>query len=145
MRILILSLTTLILCGCAGQDRRDPPDWLRVAVPQTEVTYPAELPLLCEIKVIESSAGKIGTWSPDCWKALAAYEATAQANTKTAQANAAALRKTEGAYTSLIKAGEMQQELTDFYSELYKDEKRGRFYDSMIYRVLIAAGLIAAF
>jgi hypothetical protein len=133
----------LILAGCAGQEKRSPPDWSAVALPAVEITDPAALPQLCEITVIQDAEGvKYGAWSPACWKALSAYEVTAEGNTDIAQSNANALRKTEAGYNSLISAGQMQQELTNFYAELLKDEKSGRFVDSLLYKTLIGLGFI---
>jgi len=100
---------------------------------------------MCEIEVVTLSNGsRVGTWTTACWNALEAYEIVAEANTEIAQANANALRKTEGGYNSLVKAGEMQQQLTEFYDDLLKEEKQQHWLDNMIHRVIIALGLVAA-
>lgn len=133
----------LILGGCAGQDRRELPDWSGMALPAVPVTDPVELPLLCEISVMKDTDGqKFGFWTADCWKALQAYEFAAEANTSIAQSNANALRNTEAAYATLINAGEMQQQLTEFYAELLKEERSGRFIDGLLYKTLISLGFL---
>ena len=144
MMILILSWTASILVGCAGKANVKPPDWSIADLSESSITLPAELPALCEVVAIEGTDGqKYGTWSADCWKYLQAYEITAEGNTSIAQANADALRNTEAGYQAVVNAGKMQQELTNFYAELLKDEKSGRFIDSLLYRVFISLGLIA--
>lgn len=134
----------LILAGCAGQDRISPPDWSIAELPESAITTPAELPLLCKVEAVTGEDGqRYGTWPAECWKALQEYEITAEANTDIAKANADALRNTEAGYNALINAGKMQQELGDFYLELYEDEKSGRFIDSILYRSLISLGILA--
>ena len=143
MRIWTLSLAILILAGCAGQEKRSPPDWSAVALPVVEITDPVALPQLCEATIIEAADGeRYGTWPAECWKILAAYEVTAEGNTAIAQATANALRNTEAGYNSLISAGKIQQELTNFYAELLEEEKSGRFIDSLLYKTLIGLGFI---
>ena len=143
MRISMLLLMSLILAGCAGNKPREIPDWGAVEIPQTEVTDPVALPLLCEMTVIDGADGvRYGTWSPECWQAFQAYELVAEANYKISQANAGALRDTEGAYKSLVSAGQMQQQLTEFYNDMYEDEKDSHRWDNWFYRILIGLGLL---
>jgi len=78
-----------------------------------------------------------------CWAALDAFDVVAVGNTEIAQANADALRNTEGANDALIQAGQLQQQLSDFYRELLADERQARWIDGMIYKSLIALGVIA--
>ncbi len=144
MKILMLLLIVLTLGACASQPERSPPDWGSAAIDTTTVTDPAELPLICPIKVLTTSTGeRVGTWSAGCWSVFEAFEIVAEANTEIAQANANALRNTEAGYNSLVKAGEMQQELTEFNGELLKEERQEHWLDNMIYRVIIALGLVA--
>ena len=133
----------ILVTGCAGQDRREPPDWSGLALPATPVTYPAELPPLGEMTVMDGVDGqRYGFWTADCWKALQAYEFTAEANTDAAKFNASALHNTEAAYAVLVSAGEMQQQLTEFYAELLKEERSGRFIDGLIYKILVSLGFM---
>jgi len=142
--LILLSLLSTVLAGCAGQDRIDPPDWNQVEISTTQITEPENLPLLCEIITIEDAQGiKHGTWSAMCWKALQEYEIKAEGNTEIAKANADALRKVEGASRALLNAGKMERELSDFYLQLYEEEKSGRFIDSLLYRSLISLGILA--
>ena len=146
MRISILWSMPLILvlAGCAGQEKRSPPDWSAVALPVVEITDPVALPQLCPATIVEATDGeRYGTWPAECWRALAAYEITAEGNTSIAQLNANALRNTEAGYNSLISAGQMQQELSGFYSDLLEDERKARFIDSLLYKILVGLGLIA--
>ena len=130
-------LTALILGACANQPTVDPPDWGAVAnVEKKPVTDPRALPALCEIP-----------WAADavhCWAALDAFDVVAVGNSEIAQANADALRHTDGANDALIQAGQLQQQLSDFYRELLEDERQGRWVDGMMYKSLIALGLLAA-
>lgn len=129
-------LTALILGACANQPTVDPPDWGAVAnVEKKPVTDPRALPALCEIP-----------WAADalhCWAALDAFDVVAAGNSEIAQANANALRNTERANDALIQAGQLQQQLSDFYRELLEDERQARWIDSMMYKSLIALGVIA--
>jgi len=144
MRILMTLLLAIMLGGCASQDKRELPDWSSAMIDPTEVTDPIPLPPLCQMRVIDGSDGaRYGTWSNACWSAFAAFEIVAEGNTKIAQANANALRKTEAGYNSLVRAGEMQQQLTEFYDELLKEERREHSMDNWIYRILIALGIVA--
>jgi len=79
-----------------------------------------------------------------CWAALDAFDVVAVGNSEIAQANADALRHTDGANDALIQAGQLQQQLSDFYRELLEDERQGRWVDGMMYKSLIALGLLAA-
>lgn len=79
-----------------------------------------------------------------CWAALDEFDIIAGGNTEIAQANANALRNTDRANDSLIQAGQLQQQLSDFYRELLQDERQGRWIDGMMYKSLIALGLLAA-
>ena len=145
MRILMILLLAITLGGCASQDKRELPDWSSAIIDPTEVTDPESLPPLCQMKVIDGADGaRHGTWSNACWNIFAAFEIVAEGNTEIAQANADALRKTEAGYNSLVKAGEMQQQLTEFYDDLLKEERREHFMDNWIYRILIALGIVAA-
>ncbi len=130
-------LIALILAACGNQPTVDPPDWSAVAnVEKKPVTDPRALPALCEIP-----------WAADavhCWAALDEFDLIADGNTKIAQANANALRNTDRANDSLIQAGQLQQQLSDFYRELLEDERQARWIDGMMYKSLIALGLIAA-
>jgi len=140
--LILLSLIS-ILGGCAGRDRISPPDWSIAELPESEITTPVKLPLLCKVEAITGEDGqRYGTWSKKCWQALQAYEIVSEANTDIAQANADALRNTEAGYNALLNAGKLQQELGNFYLELYEDEKSGRFIDSVLYRSLIALGFV---
>jgi hypothetical protein len=78
-----------------------------------------------------------------CWAALDAFDVVAAGNSEIAQANANALRNTERANDALIQAGQLQQQLSDFYRELLEDERQARWIDSMMYKSLIALGVIA--
>jgi hypothetical protein len=132
MPLLIVS----ILVGCANQPTVNPPDWNSVAnLDKTPITEPRALPALCEIPW---QAGDVS-----CWAALDAFDVIAHGNTDIAQANANALRNTEGANDALIQAGQLQQQLSDFYKELLEDERQARWIDGMMYKSLIALGLIA--
>lgn len=136
MKVSTLLLTALILAACGNQPTVDPPDWSAVAsVEKKPVTDPRALPALCEIP-----------WAADalhCWAALDEFDIIAGGNTEVAQANANALRNTDRANDSLIQAGQLQQQLSDFYRELLEDERQGRWIDGMMYKSMIALGLIA--
>ena len=129
-------LTALILAACASAPQTTRPDWSAVGeLEKKPVTDPRALPALCEIP-----------WRPvdlHCWAALDAFDVIAAGNTKIAQANADALRKTEGANDALIQAGQLQQELSDFYRELLEDERQARWIDGMLYKAVIGLGIIA--
>lgn len=132
MPLLIVS----ILVGCANRPTVDAPDWGAVAnLEKTPITDPRALPVLCEIP-----------WRAvdvHCWAALDAFDVIADGNTKIAQANADALRNTEGANDALIQAGQLQQQLSDFYRDMLADERQGRWIDGMMYKALIGLGVIA--
>ena len=129
-------LIASILVGCGSQTTVDPPDWSQVAdLEKTPVTDPRALPVLCQIPWQATDV--------HCWAALDAFDVIADGNTKIAQANADALRNTEGANDALIQAGQLQQQLSDFYRELLADERHARWIDSMMYKSLIALGVIA--
>jgi hypothetical protein len=129
-----LSLIALILAGCASEPTTPPPDW-RVPDERTAVTDPKPLPVLCAIP-----------WQPDdvqCWQQLDAFDIVAEGNTEIAQANANGLRNQEGATDAYIRAGQFQQQLTEFYREQLKNETREHWIDNATHRILIALGLIA--
>lgn len=132
MPLLIVS----ILVGCASQPAVDPPDWSSLAnLEKTPITDPRALPVLCEIPWQETDL--------HCWVALDEFDVIADGNSKIAQANADALRNTEGANDALIQAGQLQQQLSDFYRELLADERQARWIDGMMYKALIGLGVIA--
>lgn len=81
-------------------------------------------------------------WTTECWAKLVKYQFIANSNTDIATANTNALITTEGAYNHLITAGNMQQQLTDYYADLLKEERQGRFWDGIMYKVLIGIGLV---
>jgi hypothetical protein len=132
----MLLLIVSILAGCANQPTVEPPDWGAVAnVEKKPVTDPRALPTLCEVP-----------WPVDsvrCWAALDAFDVIAIGNTDIAQANADALRHTDAANDALIQAGQLQQQLSDFYRDLLADERRERWIDGMMYKSLIGLGVIA--
>ena len=72
------------------------------------------------------------------------YDIIATFNTELADLNANALRKTELGYDSLQQAGQLQQQLSDYYQELLKEERQGRFIDGLMYKALIGLGVIGA-
>lgn len=133
-----------MLGGCATNPRAPAPNWSSAAVDPVEITDPELLPALCAMFVIEGADGvRYGTWTDACWNELAAYEIIAEGNTEIARANADALRKTEAGYNSLIKAGELQQEMTRFYEESLREEKSAHRIDNWMYKILMGLGLIA--
>ena len=136
MKVLMLLLIVSTVVGCASQRAVDPPDWSSVAnVEKKPSTEPRALPALCEIPWQQGDVR--------CWAALDAFDVIAFGNTEIAQANANALRNTEGANDALIQAGQLQQQLSDFYRELLQDERQARWIDNMMYKSLIALGVIA--
>lgn len=129
-------LTALILGACASQPEANRPDWSGIAeLEKKPVTDPRALPLLCQIPWPATAV--------HCWAALEAFDVIAHGNTEGAQATANALRKTEGANDALIQAGQLQQELSDFYRELLQDERHARWIDGMLYKAIIGLGVIA--
>ena len=128
-------LIALISASCASQPSAPPPDWSQAEREQTEITYAKALPNLCEIP-------NTGAWPAACWSTFAEFEVIADFNTELADLNAEALRKTELGYDALQNAGAMQQQLSDFYRELYEDEKQGRFIDGLLFKGVLALGLI---
>jgi len=146
MKTLMILLTVLILAGCVGTgSTREAPDWGDVRRPKVEVTSPLPLPALCRIEHYTTPEGEpFGRWPAFCTKDLAAYEIVAEANTDIAEINAQALMKTEGAYDNLITAGEMQEELSDFYADLLKEEKQEHWVDNALHKLIIIIGLGAA-
>ncbi len=129
-------LIALTVAGCANPPTVNPPDWSSVAnLEKTPITDPRALPALCEIPW--------QTGDVHCWAALDAFDVIAFGNTEIAQANADALRNTEGANDALIQAGQLQQQLSDFYRELLADERQARWIDGMMYKALIGLGVIA--
>jgi hypothetical protein len=141
MKILMLLLIVLTVnVGCVSvPETRDPPDWSGVGNLEKKPAADAKnLPELCPIEVVEGR----GTWSLECWQAFERFEIIATGNTKIARANTSALRSTEGANDALIEAGKLQQQLSDFYLDLLKDERQGRQLDVLTYRVIIALGLL---
>jgi len=129
-----LSLIVLTLAGCASVPTTPAPEW-RVPDERTAVTDPTPLPPLCAIP-----------WQPDdvtCWQQLDAFDIVAEGNTEIAQANANGLRNQEGATDAYIRAGQFQQQLTEFYREQLNDEKRAHWIDNATHRIMIALGLVA--
>ena len=131
-------LIGLISVSCASQSAVPPPDWSQAKRPQKEITYAHKLPDLCEMP------GDSGRWPAPCWLALDEYDIIATFNTELADLNASALRKTELGYDSLQQAGQLQQQLSDYYRDLLKEERRGRFIDGLMYKALIGLGVIGA-
>jgi hypothetical protein len=136
-------LTALILAGCGVQEVRERPDWDDISVPTVEVTDPEGLPVLCPIEVYRVGTAKFGTWSDLCWKDFEAYEIVAEGNTDIATYNANSLRNTEAGYNQLINAGKMEQELSAFYLEQYKAEKKEHFWDNVTNKIMVILGVIA--
>jgi hypothetical protein len=139
-------LIALIATGCVSvPELRDPPDWGEVAdFEKAEAADPQELPDLCEIEVVETEFGRRGSWSLECWEALSAYEIVADENLNIARSNTNALRTTESAVDALVRAGQLERELSNFYLEMLRDERVGRKIDVTTYRVLMALIAIGA-
>jgi hypothetical protein len=136
MKAWTLLLTALILGACASQPEANRPDWSAVGeLEKKPVTDPRALPALCEIPWPATAV--------HCWAALDAFDVIAAGNTTIAQANANALRNTEGANDALIQAGQLQQQLSDFYRELLEDERQARWIDGMLYKAIIGLGVVA--
>ena len=132
----------LTAVGCGGAEVRDErPDWDDVSTSTIAVTDPTELPLLCPFERIAVDGEIRGGWSVECIKALEAYEIVSEANLEIATLNASALRKTEAGYNQLIHAGEMEQQLGEFYLELLKEEKREHFWDNVLHKALLIIGV----
>ena len=140
MKISTLLLIVLIASGCVSvPETRDPPDWSAVGnVEKKPAADAKDLPKLCAVEVAETELGRRATWSQPCWDILEAFEVIAIGNTDIARANTSALRRTEAANDTFIEAGKLQQQLSDFYLDLLKDERQGRQIDVLTYRVLIA-------
>ncbi len=134
MKILPLLLTALISASCASNPSTPPPVWDDAKRVQKEIKYARPLPDLCKVPWPETANG--------CWLALDEYDIKATFNTELADLNAEALRKTELGYDALQNAGAMQQQLSDFYRELYEEEKQGRFIDGLLFKGVLALGLI---
>jgi len=131
-------LIGLISVSCASQSAVPPPDWSQAKRgEQKEITYAHKLPDLCKIP-------DSGQWPASCWAMLDEYDIIATFNTELADLNANALRKTELGYDSLQQAGQLQQQLSDYYRELLKEERQGRFIDGLMYKALIGLGVIGA-
>ena len=133
MTLLIASI--LSVSGCASAPSAPPPDWGSVDRIENSAVDLTPLPVLCEIP----------DWDLDCWSVFEQYEEISFANYALGSKNTSALRKTEGAHNHLANAGQMQQELTDFYAELLKEEKLEHTIDNLTFRVIIGLGLIGAF
>lgn len=130
-------LTVLIAAGCVSTPTTTLPDWELAVREETEIAYPIELPVLCEIP-------SEGRWSTECWLIFVdKFEVIAIGNTEIARGNADALRKTEQAYDQLIEAGKLQQQLAQIRQQLLDDERQQRTYDRWYYRAIIV-GLIVA-
>ncbi len=127
---------SLILVGCAGQDRYQLPDWDLAAPSETAVNDAVALPLLCEIEAE-------GSWSAECWVVFMAYEEIAERNTLAAQEYADATRNAEQAQRELIGAAKVQQELGQIRQRLLEDERQAHMWDNWFYRGIIALGLVA--
>jgi hypothetical protein len=138
----MLLLIVLIASGCVSvPETRDAPDWSGVGQLEKKPAADAkDLPELCEIEVVDGR----GTWSLECWETFERFEIIATGNTDIARANTAALRSTEGANDALIEAGKLQQQLSNFYLDLLKDERQGRQLDVLTYRVVIALVALGA-
>jgi len=137
----MLLLLGLILNGCAAPKTEVArPDWIGIAAEMQQKRRPIstgrELPRLCAIDSLE------GRWTPKCWGVLEQYEIIADGNTIIAKANAEALRNTEAAVDVLIRAGALEQQLTDFYADLLNEERQQRFLDGLINKGIIGAILI---
>ncbi len=139
-------IVTLIVSGCVSvPETRDPPDWSGVGnIEKKPAADAKDLPELCEVEVAETELGRRATWSQPCWNILEAFEVIAIGNTKIARANTSALRSTEAANDTFIEAGKLQQQLSNFYLDLLKDERQGRQLDVLTYRVLIAVVALGA-
>jgi hypothetical protein len=135
MKALLLLLIASTVASCATSPATQPPEW-RVPDERIAVTDPTPLPSLCAIP-----------WQPgnvECWQKLDAFDVVADGNTEIAKANADALRNQEGATDAYIRAGQFQQQLTEFYREELKDEKREHWIDNATHRIMIALGILAA-
>lgn len=130
MKIWTLLLIGLIAGGCATNEQVKLPDWETAAIEKSEIADPIDLPLLC----------KIPFESAKCWLKLEQYDIVAFGNTEIARANNEALLKTEAAYSHLINAGKLQQEVAVLRREMYEQEKRDRIYDKWFYRTVIVIG-----
>lgn len=124
-----------MLAGCASAPTTPPPDW-QVQLERAPITEPRELPALCPIPWGEEDAA--------CWNQLDAFDVVAEGNTDIAQANADALRDEQAAAGAYVQAGQLQQQLTEFYARQLEEEKRGRWIDVTTYRVLLFLGLAGA-
>ena len=135
-------LLIVLTASCVSvPETRDPPDWTGIGNLEKKPAADAkDLPQLCEIEVIQGR----GTWSLECWGIFERFEIIATGNTEIARANTAALRSTEGANDALIEAGKLQQQLSNFYLDLLKDERQGRQIDVLSYRILIAVVALGA-
>ena len=136
MKIWTVLLIGLIAVGCASNPRTELPNWDIAERDKTEeAADPLVLPQLCTIPWSETNVA--------CWSALDDYDVISAANYDIAEANTAALRKTEAGYDHIVQAGRMQQELGEIRQELLDEERRGRWLDKWYYRGIIALGLIA--
>ena len=95
------------------------------------------MPDLCEIP-------DDGAWPAACWAVFDDYDVIAEFNTELAGLNASALRKTEAGYDALVKGGELQQQLTNFYADLLEEERQMRFIDDLTYKAIILLGVLGA-
>ncbi len=130
-------LTGLISASCASQSAVPPPDWSQAKRgEQKEITYAHKLPDLCKVPWPSTSV--------ECWAALDEYDVVAVFNEELADLNAEALRKTELGYDSLQQAGALQQQLSNYYRDLLKEERQGRFIDGLMYKALIGLGVVGA-
>jgi len=139
---MLLPIVLILVAGCVSvPETRDPPDWSEVGnVEKKPAADAKDLPELCTIEVVEGR----GTWSLACWQTFEAFEIIAIGNTDIARANTSALRSTEATNDLLIEAGQLQQQLGNFYLGLLKDERQEHMIDNMTYRVIIALGLLGA-
>jgi hypothetical protein len=127
-------LIGLILSGCASNNRAPLPDWTEARQEWGEVSDATDLPLLCDIP-----------WTAaECWSALDVYEDIAEGNKELANLQADALRKVIGAYDAAISAGELQQQVSEIYRELYEEERTEHFWTKTTYRVVFGLGAAVA-
>ena len=131
MKTWIVLWGALMIGACATNQPINVPEWEDAQRPEAAITYPIELPQLCEISAS-------GQWSVACWRRLEAYDIVASGNTDIARDNAEALRSTEEAYDALIRAGKYQRELARIRQEMLNEERRQRTWDRWFYRTVLA-------
>lgn len=131
---------TLGVTGCATTPPTELPLCEVADVKEDGFVPPLRLPELCALE----HNGQHFILSAECAQRLEAYEEVAEANTVMAQEYSSGMAKSQQSYNALAVAGRTQCEIAQIRQGLLQEEKRGRFWDNVFHRTIIAIVGVAA-